>query len=83
MYPKEWFENTECGIIRIYILKKRGVIVTENERIVENVNASMRMEGMPLTEEEKKIGLQCLNGEMDFHEVIDGLIKHYKQKQVV
>lgn len=57
--------------------------MTKNERIVENVNASMSMEGMPLTEEEKTLGLQCLNGEMNFREVIDGLVKQYKQKPVV
>jgi len=55
--------------------------MTKNEKIVENVNASMSMEGMPLTEEEKKIGLKCLEGELDFRTVIEDLVKQYTQPQ--
>jgi hypothetical protein len=51
--------------------------MTRNERIVENVNASMSMEGMSLTSEEKEVGLKCLNGELDFREVIGDLVKKY------
>jgi len=54
--------------------------MTENERIVENINASMNMEGMPLTEEEKELGLKCLEGKVSFREAIDDLIKQYTQK---
>lgn len=54
--------------------------MTRNEKIVENVDASMNMEGMPLTEEEKQIGLKCLDGEMNFREVIERLVKQYTQE---
>ena len=54
--------------------------MTENERIVKNINASMNMEGMPLTEEEKELGLKCLEGKVSFREAIDDLIKQYTQK---
>ena len=54
--------------------------MTKNERIVESVDASMNMEGMPLTEEEKKLGLECLNGEKDFRQVIDDIVKRYTKK---
>lgn len=55
--------------------------MTKNEKIVENVNASMSMEGMPLTEEEKKLGLKCLNGELDFRDVINDLVKQYTNRR--
>ena len=51
--------------------------MTKNEKIVENVSASMSMEGMNLTEEEKDIGLKCLEGELDFREEVDKLVKKY------
>lgn len=54
--------------------------MTRNERIVENVNASMTIEGMPLTEEEKRLGLECLNGEKDFRKVINDIVKQYTRK---
>lgn len=56
--------------------------MTKNEKIVENVNASMSMEGMPLTSEEKEVGLKCLNGELDFREVIGDLVKQYTNAKV-
>ena len=56
--------------------------MTKNEKIVENVNASMRMEGMPLTREEKEVGLKCLNGELDFREVVEGLVKQYTKSKI-
>ena len=56
--------------------------MTKNERIVENVNASMSMEGMPLTQEEKEVGLKCLNGELDFREVVEDLVNQYKKSKV-
>ena len=56
--------------------------MTKNEQIVENVNASMRMEGMPLTREEKEVGLKCLNGELDFREVVEGLVKQYTKSKI-
>ena len=56
--------------------------MTKNEKIVENVNASMSMEGMPLTREEKEVGLKCLNGELDFREVIGDLVKQYTNVKV-
>ena len=38
-----------------------GLAESGKIEIVENVSASMSMEGMNLTEEEKDIGLKCLD----------------------
>ena len=55
--------------------------MSQNEKIVANIDASIAMEGMPLTIEEKEIGLKCLNGELDFGEVIAALVQEYTQKR--
>lgn len=56
------------------------MILSNNERIIENVNATMNMEGMPLTSEDKELARKCLEGEQKFEEAIKILIKQYSQK---
>lgn len=59
--------------------RKGGLDVTENQRIIENVNASMAMENMPMTESEKKLGMDCLEGKISFDKAVEGLISEYGQ----
>ena len=49
------------------------------ERIIANVNATMAMEGMPLTDEDKARLRLCLNGEKSFEETVAELVKMYTQ----
>lgn len=49
------------------------------ERIIENVDATMRMEGLPLSPSDKERGRLCLEGERTFEEVISELVSKYKE----
>ncbi|MCD7784047.1 MAG: antitoxin VbhA family protein [Oscillospiraceae bacterium] len=49
------------------------------ERIIANVNATMAMEGMPLTDEDKARLRLCLNGEKSFEETVAELVKIYQR----
>lgn len=53
--------------------------MSEAERIVANVNASMEMEGMPLTEDEKNRIKDCIEGRKSFDEEIKKLVEYYKK----
>lgn len=53
--------------------------MSEAERIVANVNASMEMEGMPLTEDEKNRIKDCIEGKNPFDEEIKKLVEYYKK----
>jgi hypothetical protein len=47
------------------------------ENIIENIDFSMRMEDMPLTEEDKSRLRICLNGNKDINEVLQETIKKH------
>ncbi len=49
------------------------------DRIIANVNATMAMEGMPLTDEDKARLRLCLNGEKTFEETVAELVEMYTQ----
>jgi len=52
--------------------------MTENaEYIIENIDFSMRMEDMPLTEEDKSRLRICLSGDRDINEVLRETIKKH------
>jgi len=52
--------------------------MTENvENIIENIDFSMKMEDMPLTEEDKSRLRICLNGKKDINEVLQETIKKH------
>jgi len=52
--------------------------MTENmENIIENIDFSMKMEGMPLAEEDKIRLRFCLNGNRDISEVLQETIKKH------
>jgi hypothetical protein len=47
------------------------------ENIVENIDFSMRMEDMPLTEEDKSRLINCLNGKTDIQKILNETIKKH------
>jgi hypothetical protein len=53
------------------------------ERIIENVNATMSMEDMPLLDSDKERMRECLEGKVDFQDAINVLINKYMHKQTV
>ena len=57
--------------------------MSEEERILENINASMAMEDMPLTQENKRTILACLEGKKTFQSAVDEVISRYSKKQAV
>lgn len=57
--------------------------MSETDRIIENVNATMSMENMPLHAEDRKRMRECLEGKKTFQETIDLLIKKHTHKQVL
>ena len=52
--------------------------MTENiNYIIDNIDFSMKMEDMPLTEEDKSRLFICLNGNKDTNEVLQETIKKH------
>ena len=47
------------------------------ENVIENIDFSMKMEDMPLTEEDKSRLRICLNGNKDINEVLQETIKKH------
>ena len=47
------------------------------ENIIENIDFSMKMEDMPLTEEDKSRLRTCLSGNRDINEVLRETIKKH------
>lgn len=56
--------------------------MTDNERILENVNATMQMEDFYITENEKELILDCLNGTKDFETEIESIIQEFSEMAV-
>ena len=56
--------------------------MSENDRIIENVNATMTMENMPLLQEDKQRMKECLEGRVSFEEAVEVLLRKYTHKQV-
>jgi hypothetical protein len=52
-------------------------MVENVENIIENIDFSMKMEDMPLTEEDKSRLRFCLNGNKDINEVLQETIKKH------
>lgn len=53
--------------------------MSETERIIANVNATMAMEGLPLTEEDKSRIKDCVEGRKSFNDTIKELVDYYKK----
>lgn len=54
----------------------------KNARIINNINATMSMEDMPLLKEDKERLRECLEGKVSYEDAINKLIKQYTHKQV-
>lgn len=57
--------------------------MNRNEYIIENVSATMAMENMPLTTEDRKLLSDCLEGRMTCQEAVEMLVRQYTHKQVM
>ncbi|WP_324822464.1 hypothetical protein [Sinanaerobacter sp. ZZT-01] len=57
--------------------------MSDFERIIENVNATMSMEDMPLKPIDKERIRDCLDGSISFHDAIEILVAKYFRKQAV
>ena len=55
------------------------ILMSDTERIVENVNASMAMEGMTLTDSDKKRITDCLTGKKSYEDTMKELIELYSK----
>ena len=51
--------------------------MTRNEEIIRAQAASLRLEGMHVTNEEKRMAMDCLNGKMKFSEACEKLRQRY------
>ena len=56
--------------------------MSKNDRIINNINATMSMEDMPLLKEDKDRLRECLEGKVSYEDAINKLIKQYTDKQV-
>ncbi|MDK2562327.1 hypothetical protein QOZ84_02105 [Romboutsia sedimentorum] len=56
--------------------------MSENDRIIKNINATMSMENMALLKKDKERLRECLEGKVSYQDAIDKLIKQYTHKQV-
>ncbi|MBB6714540.1 antitoxin VbhA family protein [Clostridium gasigenes] len=57
--------------------------MSNTDRIIENVNATMRMEGMPLLDKDKERIKDCIEGKISFQDAIDLLVNKYMHKKVI
>ncbi len=53
--------------------------MSETERIIANVNATMAMEGLPLTEADNLRIKDCIEGRKSFNDTIKELVDYYKK----
>ncbi len=57
--------------------------MTKTDRIIENVNATMAMEDMPLTEDNKRTIRRYLDGAESFEDVLASVIQKYAREKVM
>lgn len=53
--------------------------MSEIEKIIANVNATMAMDGMSLTEADKTRIKDCIEGRRSFDDTIRELVEYYKK----
>lgn len=56
--------------------------MSKEDIIIENTNATMSMENMPLLQEDKDRIRECLDRKVSFQDAIDKLVKQYTHKLV-
>jgi ABC-type sugar transport system ATPase subunit len=49
----------------------------DTEKVIENIDFSMKMEDMPLTNDDKNRLRDCLNGTVDIDKILQEVIKKY------
>ncbi len=59
------------------------ISMTKTDRIIENVNATMAMEDMPLTEDNKQTIRRYLDGAESFEDVLASVIQKYAREKVM
>jgi hypothetical protein len=57
-------------------------MVYDMENVIENIDFSMTMEDMPLTNEDKSRLMDCLNGTVDIDEILQEVIKKHTLAEV-
>jgi ribosomal protein S13 len=57
-------------------------MTNEAENIIKNIDFSMKMEDMPLTEDDKTRLRKCINGNADINEVLQETIKKHTRIEV-
>ena len=57
--------------------------MSDIDRIIENVNATMEMENMPLTDDNKSMLRNCLEGRVLFDDMLGNLIAKYTHEKVM
>lgn len=62
---------------------KVGVFMSEVERIISNVNATMEMENMPLTDDDKDMLKSCLEGKVMFDDMLNSLVSEFSREKVM
>jgi hypothetical protein len=53
------------------------------EQTIREVNGTMAMEGMPLTDEDKERLRDILNGKLSYETAIDNIIEKYTAKNAI
>ncbi|MCD7854873.1 MAG: hypothetical protein LUG66_04570 [Clostridiales bacterium] len=54
--------------------------MSDVERIINNVNASMEMENMPLIAEDKDLIKSCLEGKISFGDTLNDIVSKYTKE---
>ena len=54
--------------------------MSKSDKIIENINATMSMENMKLSQEDKERLRECLEDKISFEDEIDKLIKQYTRE---
>ena len=57
--------------------------MSDIDRIIENVNATMEMENMPLTDDNKSMLRSWLEGRVLFEDMLNNLIVKYTREKVM
>jgi len=70
--------KTKNGII---LIRNRRHIMLDVEKKIEEVNATMAIENMPLTEDIKEELRLAYNGEVTFEELIGNAVAMYSRKK--
>lgn len=57
-------------------------MVYDGENIIENIDFSMKMEDLPLTNEDKNRLRACLNGTIDIDKLLQEIIKKHTSVEI-